>query len=137
MPKPKATLRDRFKSALRERGLTLKDLHGMLGKGVPYSSLAEIYQGNSKTSKYTPMIAAALGVNAPWLAEGIGPESGSGEVESGMSGAARRLQGVGFNRQLTEDEIEVVTLYGASSPEEKAIFRRILDANREKKRKGV
>ena len=40
---------------------------------VPYPTLAGLENEDQATSKWTPTLAAALGVNALWLAEGKGP----------------------------------------------------------------
>ncbi len=69
---PMKTLAERLRSARKEAGLTQHELTRRAGlKGQ--SIIGGLESGGQLTSSYLPQLAAALGVNALWLAEGVGP----------------------------------------------------------------
>jgi hypothetical protein len=132
-----STLSDRLKAVMRERGLRLHDLASMLGRSVPYSSLGEVHRGRAKTSKYTPKIAIALGVNALWLSEGIGPkERGEDSAEPGVPAVARRLHNSSGLPPMSEDELDVMTMYRNLTSAEQDMIRAILNTHGAKRRGG-
>lgn len=65
--------------SLGKRIIKARDLRGwdrrqlVEASRVPYPTLAGLENEDQATSKWTPALAAALGVNALWLADGKGP----------------------------------------------------------------
>lgn len=65
--------------SLGKRIIKARDLRGwdraelVKHSRVPYPTLAGLENEDQASSKWTPTLAAALGVNALWLAEGKGP----------------------------------------------------------------
>lgn len=64
------TYAERLKSALGAKGWGVKQL--ARETGLSYSTLKGLENGHQRTSTDTPVIAAALGVSAVWLATGEG-----------------------------------------------------------------
>lgn len=69
------TLSERLKEARKDAGLTQEELRIKAGL-KRQSIIGGIESGEQKTTSYLPQIAAALGVNALWLAQEKGPKKG-------------------------------------------------------------
>lgn len=69
---PLVTLADRLRSARKKTGLTQEELAARAGL-KRQSIIGGLESQHRTTSTYLPQIAAALGVNALWLATGEGP----------------------------------------------------------------
>jgi SOS-response transcriptional repressor LexA len=76
----KTTFGVRLKQARREAGMTQKELASKAG--IKQGTLSELENDKYAASAHTPQLAAALRVNALWLANEKGPKhiSGAGDV---------------------------------------------------------
>lgn len=68
------TVADRLRTVRKERGLTQVTLAQQAGIGQ--GTIAQLESGRVIGSRHLPVIAAALGVSALWLATGNGPRDG-------------------------------------------------------------
>jgi transcriptional regulator with XRE-family HTH domain len=111
-------LSERLAAARKKAGLSQQELADKVG--VAQSTIGSLETGSRSTARKIAPIAAALGVNALWLAEGKGPrEAGSTLVEMPVPTrpTGRRLQWV------TDDEAELLSEFRArAQPEQKTLL---------------
>ncbi|MCK2097543.1 helix-turn-helix domain-containing protein [Thauera aromatica] len=118
-----------FGSRVREARKKMKMSQVALASAVGMSqgNLSDIENGHVPTSTYTPSIAAVLGVNALWLAEGRGPKHPNGP-------ALPEPSNVSAGVALSNDERALLSAYRLLPSVDQAELRRIADEKAQRTR---